>query len=241
MKMTYFFRINAVLVLFFCTNFSIAQNTHEALRAADKAYEANNLPVAEAGYRKALEKDNSNTKGNYNLGNTTYRQGHYDESIKNYQAAADAAKDRSTKARAYHNLGNALYKKGDFKQSVDAYKNALRQNPNDLETKRNLANAMRQLPPPPPQQQKQNQQNKNDKNQPKEKPKSGDQTLDQPQPDPKDEQPSKEQKQAGAKGQKLSKDEAQQLLDIMDQEEQKVQQKLKKAQVRNSRKSTKDW
>lgn len=57
------------------------------------------------------------------------------------------AKDHTAKARAYHNLGNALYQKGQFKESVEAYKNALRQNPNDLETKRNLTNALHHFLP----------------------------------------------------------------------------------------------
>lgn len=239
--MKQFLKINTVFLIVFCAAAMQAQNTHNDLRQADKAYEANNIPMAEAGYRKALSKDSTSTKGNYNLGNTTYLQKQYDEAIKRYQTAAESAKDRASKARAYHNLGNALYQKGDYKQSVEAYKNALRQNPNDLDTKRNLANAMRRLPPQPPKQQDQQNQNKKNKDQKNQKPQSGDQPLDKPQPNKKPEdQPSKEQKEAGGKGQNLSKDEAQQLLDIMEQEEQKVQQKLKKAQARK-RKSTKDW
>ncbi|MBI1223810.1 MAG: tetratricopeptide repeat protein [Bacteroidetes bacterium] len=230
--MSYFLKIKAVVALIFFAGAILAQTAHQDLRAADKAYEANNLSVAEAGYRKAIEKENS-AKGNYNLGNTTYRQEHYDESIKHYQAAADAAKDRTTKARAYHNLGNALYQKGQYKESVDAYKNALRQNPNDIDTKRNLANAMRHLPPPPPKQQNQPKQNnkKQQKNQPP--------PLDSP-PKNNDKSYNPQPKDKNGKPEDLSKQEAKDLLDIMDREEQKVQQKLKKAQARN-KKSVKDW
>lgn len=233
--MNHFLKIKIGIGLVFFAGATLAQTAHQDLRAADKAYQANNLPVAEAGYRKALEKENS-TKGNYNLGNTTYRQEHYDESIKHYQAAADAAKDRTTKARAYHNLGNALYKKGQYKESVEAYKNALRQNPNDIDTKRNLANAMRRLPPPPPKKQnQQNQKNKQDKQQQKNQPPP----LDSP-PKNNDKNQNPQPKGQNGKPGDLSKQEAKDLLDIMDREEQKVQQKLKKAQARN-KKSVKDW
>ena len=134
--MTNCLKINAVLALLFLACAMHAQNAHKDLRQADKAYKSGSYPDAESAYRKAVEKENS-PKGNYNLGNTTYRQEKYDDAIKSYQAAAEMAKDRTAKARAYHNLGNAFYQKGQYKESVEAYKNALRQNPNDLGTKRN--------------------------------------------------------------------------------------------------------
>ena len=236
--MNYFLKIKAGAALLFCSAMLTAQPAHKDLRQADKAYQNGNFPEAELGYRKAIEKDNS-IKGNYNLGNTTYRQEHYDESIKHYQAAAEVAKDRSTKARAYHNLGNALYKKGQYKESVEAYKNALRQNPNDIDTKRNLTNALRRLPPP----QQQNQQNdkkdnkdKDKQNQENQQQKDSDQSPDQNQDQ------NQKQKSSGQKEQPqdLNKQEAKELLEIMDQEEQKVQQKLKKAQAKKGR-SAKDW
>ncbi len=248
-RLKHIFRINIVVCLLLSVVVLPAQNNaHKDLRKADKAYQDKNFSDAEVGYRRALEKDNS-TKGNYNLGNSTYRQERYDESIKHYQAAAEAAKDRTTKARAFHNLGNALYQKGDFKQSIEAYKNALRQNPNDLDTKRNLTNALRRLPPPPPQQQnQQNQQGggekkKDDQQQPpqdQQQPNPGEENQDQKEEEKQDQ--SQEQKSSGQKEQPqdLSKQEAKELLEIMDQEEQKVQQKLKKAQAKKGR-SAKDW
>ena len=89
--MNYFFKIKTTVALVFFAGAIMAQTAHKDLRQADKAYQDKNFPEAEAGYRKALEKDNS-TKGNFNLGNSTYRQEHFDESIKHYQTAAEAAK-----------------------------------------------------------------------------------------------------------------------------------------------------
>lgn len=236
--MNYSLKIKAGAALLFCSAMLTAQTAHKDLRQADKAYQNGNFPEAELGYRKAIEKDNS-IKGNYNLGNTTYRQEHYDESIKHYQAAAEVAKDRSTKARAYHNLGNALYKKGQYKESVEAYKNALRQNPNDIDTKRNLTNALRRLPPPQQQDQQNDKKDNKDKdkqNQENQQQKDSDQSPDQNQDQ------NQKQKSSGQKEQPqdLNKQEAKELLEIMDQEEQKVQQKLKKAQAKKGR-SAKDW
>ena len=233
--MKQFLKINTVFVLLLVAVVLPAQNAHKDLRKADQAYKSGSYADAEASYRKAIEKDNS-TKGNYNLGNSTYRQERFDESIKHYQSAADAAKDRTTKARAYHNLGNALYQKGQYKESVEAFKNALRQNPNDLDTKRNLANALRRLPPPPPKQDQQNQQGENKENkdqqdqqkQQNQQPQQGERQQDQQQPQDEQNQQDQQQKSSGSKEQPqdLSRQEAMELLEIMDQEEQKVQQKL---------------
>ncbi len=240
LTMKQFLKINTVILLVFCAVAMDAQTAHKELRQADKSYKSGNYANAEANYRKALEKDNS-TKGNYNLGNSTYRQERFDESVKHYQAAADAAKDRTTKARAYHNLGNAHYQKGQFKESVEAYKNALRQNPNDLETKRNLTNAMRRLPPPPPQQQDQQNQKGDDKDKKDQKDQQQqDQQNQEEQKDPQQNDKQSQNSNSKEQPQDLSKQEAKELLEIMDQEEQKVQQKLKKAQAKKGR-SSKDW
>jgi Ca-activated chloride channel family protein len=243
LTMKQFLKINTVILLVFCAAAMDAQTAHKELRQADKSYKSGNYANAEANYRKALEKDNS-TKGNYNLGNSTYRQERFDESVKHYQAAAEAAKDRTTKARAYHNLGNAHYQKGQYKESVDAYKNALRQNPNDIETKRNLTNALRRLPPPPPQQQDQQNQKGENKDKKDQKDQKDQQQQDQQnQEEQKDQQQNDKQRQnsnSKEQPQDLSKQEAKELLEIMDQEEQKVQQKLKKAQAKKGR-TSKDW
>lgn len=219
-----------------------AQDAHKWLRKGDKAYEDKNFSDAEVNYRRALEKENS-PKGTYNLGNSTYRQERYDEAVKHFESAAAAAKDNAAKARAYHNLGNAHFKNQKYQESIEAYKNALRLNPNDLDTKQNLANALRRLPPPPPpqnqqsqgqenkDQQQQQQQQQNQQNQ-----QSGENKNENEQQQQQQESPSGQQEQP----QDLSKEEAQQLLEIMNQEEQKVQQKLRKAQGKN-KKSSKDW
>lgn len=218
-----------------------AQNDHKHLRDGDKAYQNGNFTDAEVSYRRALEKKKSD-QGSYNLGNATYRQSHYDEAVRHYEAAANGASEPAVKAQAFHNLGNALYQKGKYKESIEAYKNALRLNPKDADTKKNLANALRRLPPPPPpqpqNQQGQGQDKKNQDPQQNQPPSQGGQEPqdEQPQQPQQGEQPSG----GGGEQQDLSKEEAQQLLDIMEGEDQKVQQKLRKAQSKN-KKSPKDW
>ena len=234
------------LIIFFtlCLGISsFAQSSHTLLRSGDSAYDKDDYQAAELGYRKSLEDKNS-TKGAYNLANSIYQQERFDEAIRHYTTAAESAKDNTVKSNAYHNLGNALYAKQDFEESVNAYKNALRVDPKDVETKFNLGQAQRQLQI---QQQQQQQQQNSDSKEGEEEPddqeqqqegeeQQDQQPQDQPQPVGDDQKEQDQQPQP----KDLSKEEAQQLLEIMDEEERKVQEKVKKKQSKPS-KSSKDW
>jgi tetratricopeptide (TPR) repeat protein len=66
------------------------------------------------------------------------------------------AKSPEQKSMSAYNLGNSFYQSKDYSKAIDAYKQALRNNPTDLDSKANLTKALTM-------QQQQNQQNK-DKN-----------------------------------------------------------------------------
>lgn len=207
-----------------------AQSAHQFLRQGDKSYESEAYTQAEENYRKSLEKKNS-VQGNYNLGNAIYKQERYEEAVSRYEAAARAAEDDLARALAYHNLGNAYFNQKDYEKSIEAYKSSLRLNSKDLETKKNLAIAQRQLQIQQQQQQQQNQQNQQQQQE---------QQQDQQQQPEQNQQQQDPQNSQPEQPQDLSKEEARKLLEIMEQEEQKVQQKLRKAQTKPNR-STKDW
>jgi tetratricopeptide (TPR) repeat protein len=220
-----------VLLLFACGIAPVlfAQSAHSWLRDGDKSYESQNFPEAEVNYRRALEKEKS-TQGTYNLGNSIYRQERFDEAAKHYESSAIKADDKTTKAKAFHNLGNSYFQKKQYDKSVEAYKNALRLNPNDMDTKRNLTLALEQLRV----QQQQQQQQQNKQQQQQQKPQQ-----EKPQKQ-KEQQLNDQQKEQQEQPQDLNQQEAEQLLEIMNREEQKVQQKLRKSQSRPP-KTGKDW
>lgn len=94
---------------------------------------------AEVEYRKAISKKPSNAKGTYNLGNAYYNSGLYDEAMLRHLEAAETATTKKEKHRAFHNIGNAFMKQDLCKEAVEAFKNALRNNPSDDETRYNFA------------------------------------------------------------------------------------------------------
>ena len=95
--------------------------------------------LAEKEYRKAISKAPSVVAGSYNLGNTYYEKGNYEEALYRHTEAAENATSKTEKHKAYHNIGNVLMKEEMCKEAVEAYKNALRNNPTDDETRYNLA------------------------------------------------------------------------------------------------------
>jgi tetratricopeptide (TPR) repeat protein len=93
---------------------------------------------AEKNYRMALSEMPSNRKGAYNLGNAYYTAELYDEALARLNSVAKDG-SKSEKYRAYHNIGNTLMQNKQCEKAVEAFKNALRNNPSDDESRYNLA------------------------------------------------------------------------------------------------------
>ncbi len=150
------------IFIFMCTltSFAVAQKESSDVRRGNSAYNKEKYVDAEVNYRKGLEKNAKSFSGTFNLGNALYRQEKYAEAVEQFQAAAAlAGTDKGRIAAAYHNIGNSLLQSGDFAKSIDAYKQALRNNPNDNDTRYNLVYAQQMLKQ---QQQQQNQDDQKD-------------------------------------------------------------------------------
>lgn len=224
-----------LFVSFGFMQFAMAQSKHTLLRDGDTSYKNEDFASAEENYRRALEKEASE-KAMYNLGNALYQQDRMEEAAGAFEQALSSSDDPKVQSQAYHNLGNTLFQMGEYEKSVEAYKNALRLDPQDFDTKYNLAQAQRQLV----QQQQQNQQQQQDQNQQQQENEEDQQGQGQDQ-----EQPSPPQdNQGGSSPQEqerdLSRDEAEELLRIAEEEEQKVQGKMQQGEKKPS-KSRKDW
>ena len=241
-------KITIFILLLFSSHLFFAQTVHKLLRNGNKLYESEKYEEAAETYHKALEKDPSNIKGKFNLGNATYQNDDYEGAIKQFSAAAEVANDDQVKADAYYNLGNAFFQKAKkekdqekFEKSVEAYKNSLRLNPKDVDAKKNLALSQRYIQKMKQQQKQQQQQQQQDQQQDKQQPEEQQQQQQQQQQSQQQqEQQENPQPQEPQASEDLSKEEALELLKIMDEEEKKVQEKLRKARS-NGKKPDKDW
>jgi len=223
------------------SNLSTAKEKTDT-RTGNKQFDKDNYADAEASYKKALDKKNNMPEATFNLGDAIYEQKRYDEAIKQFQLAAQTNPDNNVKAKAFHNLGNTYLEQKKYDEAVKSYKEALRLNDKDKDTKYNLAYANAMI-----QQQKQNQQKKDDKKDKKDKKDNKDQKKDQDKkdqrPDQKqDDQQSKNDQQKKGAQPKLSKADAEKLLQALNNEEQKTNQKVQQKEMKPVNvKIQKDW
>lgn len=240
------------LLLFITTLGATAQEYDSDLSKGNKEYKDKNFAAAESRYRVSQFK-NKKPEAAFNLGNAIYKQGQIAESKSKYVSATKTAKTYPQKHAAYHNLGNVFMSQKDYQAAVEAYKNALRNNPSDNQTRYNFALAKKMLKDNPPPEGKDNK--KKDKNQNKDQNKDQkdkqDQQKDQKNQEskqnnkPKQEQGNtpKDQNQ-DPKPQKggISKDRLQNLLDAVNNEEKKIQDKVNAKKVKAIPVETeKDW
>ena len=99
----------------------------------------NDFEKAEKNYRVAINDSLADLKATFNLSNEYYTEGYFEDAILRQLEAIKLAKNKIEKHKAFHNLGNSFMKKEMCSEAVSAYKSALRNNPNDDETRYNLA------------------------------------------------------------------------------------------------------
>ena len=232
----------------FCSGWvGYAQTMTESdhIRRGNKFYADSLFEKAEIEYRKALELNPRSTDAMYNLGNALFNQipqsqDKGQEALTQYTMAAKLETDKAKLAQINHNLGTLLYMAQQYPGSVEAYKEALRNNPDDLETRYNLAKAMHMLKKQDQQQnQNQNQQQEQEQQEQKQEQQQEqkeEQTQNQPQ-----EQEQQEQ-QAQHNEENISKENAEQMLNAMMQDEKEIQEKAKKMMQQQQGKTLdKDW
>ncbi|WP_245574870.1 tetratricopeptide repeat protein [Aequorivita capsosiphonis] len=273
-----------VLVMLPILTFAQPQQTKEQrkeLRAAknflseaQQSLQEEKFTDAEADYRQAISLNPKSETAKYNLGTAYYGKEKNAEAMLRFKQAAQTASTKAEKHKAFHNLGNTYMNEKKYTEAVESYKNALRNNPNDDQTRYNLALAKDLLDknPPPPEDQndknkdqnedkkdqdKKDQQEQDDKNKEgdqgdkkedkdkgdqKDENKEGDQDKDQGEPDkPKDEEGDKPQQQQPVPGQ-LSPQQVKSLLEAMNNEEKKTQEKMNAEKQKGAKvQSDKDW
>ncbi|MFL2609502.1 MAG: tetratricopeptide repeat protein [Flavobacteriaceae bacterium] len=127
------------LLLFGCVNTYAQSENYAKFYNKGNKFSKNNFEQAEKNYRTAIDDSLQDLRATYNLSNKYYNEELYDEAISRQLEATKLANNKLEKHSAYHNLGNSLMKKNMCSEAVMAFKNALRNNPEDDETRYNLA------------------------------------------------------------------------------------------------------
>ena len=215
-----------------------AQGIKSYIRRANKLYHAKDYAGAIQSYRRALLRDSLSGKANFGLGASAYAQGRYDEA-KSYleRAVQDQQLTPQQQAGVLHNLGNVAMKKKDYQSAVQSYEEALLHNPEDENTRYNLALAQKLLQ----QQNKNNNNNQQQKQDPKQDPSQDKNKPDQKPQQNKDKQGQPNEQRSG----ELSKEQAEQILRSFrtddDKTRRRVEQQQRERQQQNSNKNKKRW
>ncbi len=208
----------SIVILLLSVSVAVAQPAQKLVRSGNTAYKNGHFKDAEIDYRKALTKTPNSQKATFNLGNSLYKQQNFEEATTQYQKLAQSENKEVPKTDAYYNLGNSLLENKKYKESIDAYKMALRQNPKDEDTRYNLSYALTKL-----QQQKKQDQNKQQQKNQQQQQKQ--QQQQQPQPKP-----------------NMSKQDANRMLNAMNNNEKRTLDKTKNKQnAAAQNQPEKDW
>lgn len=183
----------------------------------------------------------------YNMGDVFFRQKDYDKAIESYGKAAQAP-DKALAEAACYNAGNAQFAKEDYLKAIEMYKQALQLDPEDRDAKANLELARRKLkeqskPQERDQQQQQQQtqqQQKDQQQQQSQDQKDQGERQQQPQPKPGEEKKDDQQGE-GAKTQKLSKEDAERILQALQNKDKDEQKKQKEKLPVSGAYGGQDW
>lgn len=243
---------------------SYAQSSTELLQDGDRQYGNEDFIAAEELYRKAgLEE--SNLASTFNLGNATFKQERYEEAIEHYLNATRKSEDKTQNSNTYYNLGNAYFNNQKLDEAIEAYKQAIRLNPANEEARYNLAyckemkkmmqqqqqdqqqNSDQQNQDQQENQEQQDQENQEQQDQQNSDQQNEDQQENQEEQESEQDSTNQQQPQEGGsfdstrlEKQTLDSLDAAKLLQIIQAEEQKVQEKLRKFNS-NRKKPDKDW
>ena len=213
---------------------ALAQNDEQKLvRDGNKLYKEKKFVDAQKNYLNALEKQSNSYRGAFNLGDSYYKQGKYKEASEQFEMLTQRKTSDDTLSKVYHNLGNSYLKQKEFEKSIDAFKNSLKKNDTDEETRYNLAYAQKML-----KQQQQQQKQDQDK---KDKDKQNQDKKDKDKKDDKNKEKKKDQQQEKQE-QNISKEDAQRLLEAMNNDEKKLRDKMNEKKVKVAHgQIEKDW
>ena len=234
LKMIYI--ILLILMWFAGSSDTVAQSTRSLINDGVDLYKEKKFLDAETKFKKGLEKDFKTYEGHFNLGDTYYKQGRYDEALESYKNALILVDDDYKKSKIYYNIGNSLLKSKKIKESIDAYSNSLKMDPNDLEAKYNLSYALDLLKNQQNQQQNKDQNNKDQK----QKQNQEQQNQDQQNQDQQNQQQQDQQQQQPQPKNQISKEEAERILEALKNNEADLQKQLRQRKAKVVKKE-KDW
>ena len=197
------------------------------VRKGNRQYERGDYDNSIDNYARALMADPDNFEAKFNTANVQVRKELIDKAENSLRKLAkDSTLLATDRADVIYNLGNVLFIQQRLEDALNCYRDAMRLNPDDQQAKFNYA-LTKELLKQHQQQQNQNQndqnQDKNDQNQDKQEQNQNQNQDNQDQNEDKQDQQDQQQQPE----QQISNQEQQAMLEAIQAQEDKTQEKLK--------------
>ena len=235
MRRTIKYFVVVLLTLFVCGEVSAQQMKERGLvRKGNRQFKREQFEKSVDSYQRALQHDSTSFEAKYDLASALYRTERYEKAEKTLLGIVnDTTRTELERGEVAYNLGNTQFAQQKYKEALSSYRQAMRCNPNDEDAKFNYAFTKRLIQQQEQQQQNQDQnqdnkeQNQDKQNQQNQQDKQNENKQDQQQQpqsqDGKEEQQQGEQPQEGA----MTPEQQEALLQAIQAEEDKTQDKLK--------------
>ena len=232
-------KIKYIIIMILAPLGLLAQDAKSHIRSGNKLYKAGDFAGAEVEYKKADNENELAYISAFNKGSALFKQDRFEEAKSAFEKALSVGQTKKEKANAAYNLGNTHLAQQKPSEAVEAYKNTLKLNPSDEQARYNLSLAKQML------QQQQQQQNKDDKDKDN---KNQQEQAENEQEQPKQKEEEKEEESQNEQqnqvpsrqANEISQEEAEQLLEAIKRDEQKLHEKKKKQKIGHV-KTLKDW
>lgn len=231
-----------VAVLLFVGGEVSAQQMKERglVRKGNRQFKREQFEKSVDSYQRALQHDSTSFEAKYDLASALYRTERYEKAEKTLQSIVnDTTRTELERGEVAYNLGNTQFAQQKYKEALSSYRHAMRCNPNDEDAKFNYAFTKRLIQQQEQQQQNQDQnqdqqnQDKNQQEQNQNQDKNQDQNKEQQnqqeqQQQPQDQNGKEEQQGQGQQPEgAMSPEQAEAMLQAIQAEEDKTQDKLK--------------
>jgi Ca-activated chloride channel homolog len=197
---------------------AFADNAASTNKKGIEAYRDKRFDDSVSQFTQALVERPNTPELDFNRGTALSGLGKKDEAVNELDTAARGFVSPEKAAAAHYNSGNTLYNGGDYRGALDQYKTAVKLDPQSEDIRYNLELAARKLAEQQKEQNQQDQQKKNDSQNNQQK--NASQQKNQQQQQQLEQKKSQQQQQQG-EYRPMTKEEAERLLDAMNDEEKK--------------------
>ena len=217
-----------LLAAIFCGEASAQRMPERHLvRKGNRQYERAKYDESIDNYSRALQKDPNCFEAKFNTANVQMQKELYEKAEQTLRKLAqDSTRTELERGDVSYNLGNALFAQQKLEEALDCYRNAMRMNPDDVDAKHNYALTKLLLQQQQDQQQ-QNQNNQNNQDNQNQDQQQNQDQKDQEQEQNQDNQDQKDQQEQQQPEPQISEQEQQAMLEAIQAQEDKTQDKLK--------------